>query len=196
MRYLNCFFVSLYLSAAILHAQEQPSTSEKRQVSKQGTQNPEAYELYLKGRSYWAKRTRADLETAVSYFNRAIAKDPGYALAYAGLADAYAVLPDYGGTTSENIPKANAAAREALELDATLGRPMLFWATPNLSTNGILPEGKLSSRRPSHSTPTMPLHRRGTRKISARLVAGSRKPLLESTVLTNSIRCRQSSATV
>lgn len=62
-----------------------PSTSEKQQVSKRGTQDPEAYELYLKGRSYWNKQTRVDLETAVSYFNQAIAKDPGYAFAYAGL---------------------------------------------------------------------------------------------------------------
>jgi CubicO group peptidase (beta-lactamase class C family)/Flp pilus assembly protein TadD len=100
-----------------------PSTTEKQQAGKQGTQNPEAYALYLKGRSYWSKRTLSDLETAVSYFNQAIAKDPGYALAYAGLADTYAVLPDYGGSPSEDVPKANASARKALELDATLGRP-------------------------------------------------------------------------
>ncbi|MGA8506417.1 MAG: tetratricopeptide repeat protein [Candidatus Sulfotelmatobacter sp.] len=93
------------------------------QVSKQGTQNPEAYELYLKGRSYWSKRTLSDLETAVFYFNQAIAKDPGYALSYTALADTYAVMPDYGGSPSEDVPKANAAAHKALELDATLGRP-------------------------------------------------------------------------
>jgi tetratricopeptide (TPR) repeat protein len=101
----------------------QLSSSEKQQVSKQGTKNPEAYALYLKGRSYWAKQTRADLETAVSYFNQAIAKDPGYAIAYAGLADAYAVLPDYGPDPSEDIPKAKAAALKAIELDPSLSRP-------------------------------------------------------------------------
>ena len=99
------------------------STSERQQVTKQGTLNPEAYELYLKGRYSWNKRTAADLETAISYFNQAIAKDPGYALAYSGLADAYGVLPLYGGTPSENYRKSNAAARQALELDATLARP-------------------------------------------------------------------------
>jgi serine/threonine protein kinase/Tfp pilus assembly protein PilF len=100
-------------------------TSEKQQVAKQGTQNPEAYELYLKGRYYWNKRTPSDIETAISYFNQAIAKDPGYALAYSGLADAYEVLPLYGGTEtlSEIVAKANAAARRALELDANLARP-------------------------------------------------------------------------
>ena len=99
------------------------STSERQQVTKQGTQNPEAYELYLRGRYSWNKRTAADFETAISYFNQAIAKDPGYALAYSGLADAYSLLSLYGRTPSENIPKSNAAARKALELDATLARP-------------------------------------------------------------------------
>ena len=77
----------------------------------------------MKGRYSWNKRTSADIETAISYFNQAIAKDPGYALAYSGLADAYCVLPTYGGIPSENFPKANAAARKALELDSTLARP-------------------------------------------------------------------------
>jgi serine/threonine protein kinase/tetratricopeptide (TPR) repeat protein len=99
------------------------STSERQQVRKQGTQNPEAYELYLKGRYHWNKRTASDIATAISYFNQAIAKDPGYALAYSGLADAYSALPNIGGSPSENFPKSNAAARKALELDATLARP-------------------------------------------------------------------------
>ena len=99
------------------------SVSEKQQVTNQGTQNPEAHELYLKGRYSWNKRTVADLETAISYFNQAIAKDPGYALAYSGLADAYSVLPNYGGIPSEAYPKSNMAARRALELDASLARP-------------------------------------------------------------------------
>jgi len=99
------------------------STLEKQQVTKQGTQNPEAYELYLKGCYSWNKRTPSDIANAISYFNQAIAKDPGYALAYSGLADAYGVLTNYGGTPSETYPKSNAAARKALELDATLARP-------------------------------------------------------------------------
>jgi serine/threonine protein kinase len=98
------------------------STSEKQQVTKQGTLNPEAYELYLKGRYSWNKRTTSDIATAISYFNQAIAKDPGYALAYSGLADAYNVLPRHGGTPSEDYLKSNAAARKALELDASLAR--------------------------------------------------------------------------
>jgi serine/threonine protein kinase len=100
------------------------STSEKQQVTKQGTQNPEAYELYLKGRYYWNKQTSADFTTAISYFNQAISKDPGYALAYVGLADGYGALTGFaGGSPSENYPKSNAAARKALELDAILAYP-------------------------------------------------------------------------
>jgi len=99
------------------------NTSDKQKVTKQSTQNPDAYELYLKGRYYWNKRTAVDVGTAVSYFNQAIAKDPNYALAYAGLADSYTVLTVYGGAPSEYYPKANAAARKALDLDPSLARP-------------------------------------------------------------------------
>src|ERR1700730_785450 len=99
------------------------SGAEKQQVAKQGTQNPEAYQLYVKGRYSWNKRTNADIKTAISYFNQAIDKDPGYAMAYAGLADAYGVLPGYGSDPSDVTPKADAAARKALELDPTLARP-------------------------------------------------------------------------
>jgi serine/threonine protein kinase/Tfp pilus assembly protein PilF len=99
------------------------SGAEKQQVTKQGTQNPEAYQLYVKGRYYWNKRTGSDIKTAISYFNQALDKDPSYALAYAGLADAYSVLTNYGGDPSDANPKAYAAAEKALEFDPTLARP-------------------------------------------------------------------------
>jgi TolB-like protein/predicted Ser/Thr protein kinase len=99
------------------------STSEKQLVTKQDTRNPEAYDLYTKGRYAFNKRTPADLQAAISYFNQAIGEDPGYALAYSGLADAYSVLPSYGGVSGEDYPRSNAAARKALELDPTLAHP-------------------------------------------------------------------------
>jgi eukaryotic-like serine/threonine-protein kinase len=99
------------------------SGAEKIQVTKQGTQNPEAYQLYVKGRYYWNKRTASDIQTAISYFNQAIDKDPSFALAYSGLADAYSVLVVYGSDASDVVPKADAAAKKALELDPTLGHP-------------------------------------------------------------------------
>jgi eukaryotic-like serine/threonine-protein kinase len=94
------------------------SSAEKQRVTKQGTQNPEAYELYLKGLYYRDKQTSSDLATAISYFNQAIAKDPAYAQAYSGLASAY--WAGYGGVPTEIYPKSNAAARRALELDPSL----------------------------------------------------------------------------
>ena len=99
------------------------STADREQVTNQGTQDVEAYSLYLKGRYAWNNRTYSELAKAISYFNRAIAKDPEYALAYSGLADVYSVLPNYGGNPSEDFSKSNGAARKALELDATLAHP-------------------------------------------------------------------------
>lgn len=86
--------------------------------------DPQAYEDYLKGRYFWNKRTADGLEKAADYFGDAIKKDPGYAQAYAGLADSYALLGDWEyGVFSPNkaFPKAKAAAAKALELDSSLG---------------------------------------------------------------------------
>jgi serine/threonine protein kinase/tetratricopeptide (TPR) repeat protein len=99
------------------------SGAEKQQVGKQGTQNPEAYQLYVKGRYYWNKRTGADLNTAISLFNQAIDKDPTFAQAYVGLADVYVVITAYAeGDPKEFFSKGAAAATRALELDPTLAR--------------------------------------------------------------------------
>jgi len=95
--------------------------SEKTAIAKRPTANSEAYELYLKGRFFWNKRTGNDLKKSIDYFNQAIAKDAGYALAYAGLADAYALLSVYAvAPPGDAFPKAKAAAQKALELDNTL----------------------------------------------------------------------------
>jgi TolB-like protein/Flp pilus assembly protein TadD len=95
--------------------------SEKISIAKTPTVNPEAYELYLKGRFFWNKRTAADLRKSIEYYDRAIAKDPNYALAYAGLADSYVILSVFGAASpQDSIPQARAAAKKALELDDTL----------------------------------------------------------------------------
>jgi TolB-like protein/Tfp pilus assembly protein PilF len=95
--------------------------SEKNSIAKAPTANPEAYELYLKGRFFWNKRSGVDLRKAIEFFNQAIGKDPNYALAYAGLADSYLLLPNYGGAaTADVVPPARAAVAKALELDDSL----------------------------------------------------------------------------
>ena len=96
------------------------SSAEKERVTNQGTEDSDAYSLYLKGRYAFNNRTFANLQTAISYFNQAITKDPAYALAYSGIADAYSVMPFFGGNPSEDFPKSNVAARRALQLDPTL----------------------------------------------------------------------------
>ena len=94
--------------------------SEKSLMAKTPTANPEAYELYLKGRFFWNKRTAEDLRRAIDYFSQAIAKDPNYALAYAGLAQSWKLLPAFnGGAPKDCFPQAEAAARKALTLDDT-----------------------------------------------------------------------------
>jgi TolB-like protein/Tfp pilus assembly protein PilF len=95
--------------------------SEQNAIAARPTENTEAYQLYLKGRFFWNKRTGQNLNKAADYFNQAIAADPNYALAYVGLADAFVLMPLYGaGTPQDSYPKAKAAAEKALQLDDTL----------------------------------------------------------------------------
>src|SRR5438046_4561239 len=95
--------------------------SEKISIAKVPTANTEASELYLKGRFIWNKPTGADLKRAIDYFNQAIAKDPNYAVAYAGLADSYTLLSVFSAASpQDSIPQARVAAKKALELDNTL----------------------------------------------------------------------------
>lgn len=85
--------------------------------------NPAAYDAYLRGRYFWNKRTAQGLKKGVEYFDQALAHDPKYAQAYSGLADSYALLGDweYGALAPEEaFPKAEAAARKALQLDDNL----------------------------------------------------------------------------
>ena len=123
------------------------SGSEKQQVAKQGTQNAEAYQLYIRGRYYWNKRTGTDIKTAISYFNQAIDKDSGYALAYSGLADAYGVQSGYGSDPNDVTPKSDAAAKKALELDPTLARPHAVLGNNKVSYSWDFSGGEAEYRR-------------------------------------------------
>jgi tetratricopeptide (TPR) repeat protein len=96
--------------------------SEKKAIANKPTENPEAYELYLKGRHFWNRRTEPDLKKAAEFFEQAIAKDPSYAAAYAGAADCWSVMPDYSNDAPKPfIDRAIPLARRAVELDDSLG---------------------------------------------------------------------------
>jgi TolB-like protein/DNA-binding SARP family transcriptional activator len=101
------------------------------------TRDPQAYDLYLRGRAYWYRRTAEGFQGALASFRGAVARDPGYALAHVGLADVYALLasPDYGVLPpKEAFPRARAELSRALELDprsaeahAALGNVLTFY---------------------------------------------------------------------
>jgi serine/threonine protein kinase/Tfp pilus assembly protein PilF len=100
----------------------QVSPSEQARLRKAPPVNPEAYDAYLKGRFFWNKRNKEAIEKSIEYFNEAIRLDPGYAPAYAGLADAYntsACGRPAGLAVKEAGPKARAAALKAVQLDET-----------------------------------------------------------------------------
>ena len=99
------------------------SGDEQRQLLRPFTVNNEAYQLYMKGRFFWSKRTVDGIKRSLDLFQQAIAADPNYALAYAGLADSYTVAGSYGYIIMpprEAMPKAEAAATKALVIDDSL----------------------------------------------------------------------------
>ncbi|HEY8225531.1 MAG TPA: protein kinase [Pyrinomonadaceae bacterium] len=102
-------------------------SGEEKGLAKHYTESNEAYQLYMKGRFYWNKRTAYALHKSVEYYEQAIQRDPSFALAYAGLADTYSLLggPEAGGDMPpiEALPKAKAAALKSIELDGSLAEP-------------------------------------------------------------------------
>jgi DNA-binding winged helix-turn-helix (wHTH) protein/Tfp pilus assembly protein PilF len=98
----------------------QLGAEEQKHLTRRHTENVEAYQFYLKGRFHWNKRGPQDLQKAIEHFKQAIALDPSYALAYAGLADAYTVLANAGAPAHEIMPKALEAAQKAVSLDEDL----------------------------------------------------------------------------
>ena len=118
----DIFAVQEEIARAIIDAlRVRLAGGEGARLAHRPTQDPEAYELYLRGRYLWTTRTHQGMEQALGYFQRAVERDPKYALAYVGLADAHVNLANYdfipGG---EALPRARAAAAQAVALDPTL----------------------------------------------------------------------------
>jgi TolB-like protein len=100
----------------------QLTREEQNLLEKRYTDNTEAYQLYLRGRYFWKKRNAEGLQNAVKYFEKAIEKDPDYALAWAGLADTYSLMGEYTNISRRELfPKQMTAINRALEIDSRLG---------------------------------------------------------------------------
>lgn len=118
---------------------DEPGSPTARRV----TTNPGAYDLYLRGRYFWNQRTFASLTRSIEYYQRALALDSGYAMAYAGLADSYAILGANGlRPLTEVLPKVDSAAARALALDSTIStvhatRALTRWLTWDWAAAGV-----------------------------------------------------------
>jgi serine/threonine-protein kinase len=142
--------------AAALDLQLTPE--EQAQLAAQPTANTEAYKAYQLGRFFWNKRTDEGLRRSIEYFNDAIAADSGFALAYAGLADAHVALPWYANAPPlEAFPAAEAAALHALVIDSTLGEAYASLGLVRQNLHRDLPASEAAFRRavklsPSYAT--------------------------------------------
>jgi serine/threonine protein kinase/tetratricopeptide (TPR) repeat protein len=97
------------------------TSAQRKSLAKQSTENSEAYQLYLKGRYHWNRRTEEGIKRSLDYFEKAIALDPAFALAYAGLADGYNLLASYAAKPVPTLfLRAKATALKALSLDDKL----------------------------------------------------------------------------
>ncbi|MCO6509378.1 MAG: protein kinase [Aridibacter famidurans] len=97
------------------------SSDEQTELRKRYTENTEAYQMYLRGRFFWNKRSEEGIRNAIRYFEMAIDEDPEYALAWAGIADSYTVLGEYGSIPRRQLfPKAREAVDKALQFDDSL----------------------------------------------------------------------------
>jgi len=113
--------VQAEITQAISSRLRERLTADTTRQANGGTRDPEAYQLYLKGRFYLEKRTPETLDKSREYFQQAIEKDPNFALAYLGLAEYYDIAPDYAPVNvSDTAPKAQAAAEKALAIDGSL----------------------------------------------------------------------------
>jgi eukaryotic-like serine/threonine-protein kinase len=131
---------------------------DEKRMAKTYTANPEAYQDYLKGRYWWSKLNEEGLKKAIEYFRQAIAKDPTYALAYAGLADCHSSLGALGLVSpNESFPKAKEAALKALTLDDTLAQAHTSLAIIKTFYDRDLPGAEIEFQRaialnPSYAT--------------------------------------------
>ena len=133
------------------------SRQQREQLTRRYTENTEAYQLYLKGRYYWNKRSPEGFKKAIEFFNQATDLDPTYALAYAGLADCYNMLGDYAMLLPrQSFLKGEAAAIKALEIDETLAEAHTSLALAKLDYEWDFPGAEKEFRRALELKPNYP----------------------------------------
>lgn len=136
------------IATAITEKLQLKLSGDEKGLSKKYTNNNEAYQLYLKGRYHFAKRTREDIFKSIDYYQQAIKLDPNFALAYARVAEAYTQLPMYPySSPGEAGPKAKAAASKSLELDPTLSEAYTALGNTLISFDWNWPEGEQAFKR-------------------------------------------------
>jgi TolB-like protein len=132
------------------------SGEQKEKLTRRFTENREAYEFYLKGRYAWARRAIDDLKKGVEYFRQAIAQDPGYSLAHAGVADCLVLLGLFGADNPREImPQAKAAAMRAIQLDET-GEAYASLGQIELIYEWDWPAAEADFQQAVHLSPTYP----------------------------------------
>lgn len=134
------------------------SGEEKSRLARRSTANAEAYQLYLQGRYQWNKRTLDAMQQSIEYFQLAIREDPEYALAHAGLADAYALLADYNVLpANEVMPRVKEAALRALALDDTLAEAHTSLAWAHFTYDWSWPDAEREFKRALELNPKYPV---------------------------------------
>ena len=135
----------------------QLTSEEETKLRKRGTNVPEAYAAYMRGRYQWSRFTNEALKKAVEEFQRAIELDPDYALPYLGLADYYVWAAIFGEiASSEGFPKAQEAARKALEIDNTLGEAYSIFAFAVLLYDWNFPAAEYIAKKAIEVSPNNP----------------------------------------
>ncbi|HKG22984.1 MAG TPA: winged helix-turn-helix domain-containing protein [Blastocatellia bacterium] len=150
-KFTSVFAVQDSISEQVAQALElKLNSDERKQLVKRYTENPEAYQAYVRGVFFWNKRTEDGLSRGIEYFKQAIEKDPAYALAYAGLADSYALIAylEYGLLPPrEAYELARSAALKALELDDSIAEAHSALALVKAYRDGDRPGAEQSNRR-------------------------------------------------
>ena len=158
----DIFAIQDEISEAIVAVLRLKLASPANQSAVRRPVDPAAFEAYLRGRYFWNKRTESDVNKSIEYFNRALVLEPAYALAYAGLADAFVMLGVFGlRAPSDVYPKANAAALRALELDETMAEAYDSLGHVKAALNWDLPGAEQDYKRAVELNPNYSTARRG-----------------------------------